>query len=97
MRNEKGQCLENSERSGEGRIVSIPYDQLSPDTLTAVIEEFVTRDGTNYGETEVPLEQKIRRVQRQLISGKALVLFDTETQTCNIVSRDDPAIKGRIW
>ena len=77
--------------------MSIPYDQLSPDTLTAVIEEFVTRDGTNYGETEVPLEQKIRRVQRQLISGKALVLFDTETQTCNIVSRDDPAIKGRIW
>jgi len=77
----------------EGRILSIPYDQLSPDTLRAVIEEFVTRDGTDYGEIEVPLEQKISQVYKELQSGKAVILFDTRDQTCNIFANDDPVLK----
>jgi len=78
-------------------IVIIPCDQLSPDTLRAIIEEFVTRDGTDYGETEVPLEQKIRQVYKELISGKALILFDTVEQTCNIVARENPAIRDLFF
>lgn len=42
--------------------VKIPYDQLSPEALHGVIEEFVTRDGTDYGEVEIPLETKIAQV-----------------------------------
>jgi len=76
--------------------VCIPYDQLSPDTLRAVIEEFVTRDGTDYGEIEVSLEQKVSQVSRELKSGKALILFDTGDQTCNIFAKDDPAIKDLL-
>jgi len=83
----------NSPSVGEDHIVRIPYDQLSPDTLRAVIEEFVTRDGTDYGEIEVPLEQKVRQVYKELRSGKALILFDTGDQTCNIFAKEDPAIK----
>jgi len=75
----------------------IPCDKLPPDTLKALIEEFVTRDGTDYGETEVPLEQKIRQVYKELISGKALILFDTVEQTCNIVARENPAIRDLFF
>ena len=91
---ETEQLLKNSDNSVDGRILRIPHDQLSPETLMAIIEECVTREGTDYGEMEVPLDRKIMQVHRDLISGKAFILFDTKDQICNIVSRDDPAIKG---
>ena len=55
--------------------VKIPYDQLSPEALQGVIEEFVTRDGTDYGEVEIPLETKVAQVMTQLRSGKAVIVF----------------------
>ena len=75
--------------NNKGSITKISYDQLHPETLEAVIEEFVTRDGTAYGETEVPLDRKIGQVRKQLKCGQAVILFDESTQTCNIVSKDD--------
>ena len=56
--------------------VKIPYDQLTPEALQGVIEEFVTRDGTDYGEVEVTLETKISQVLGQLKSGKIRVLVE---------------------
>jgi len=71
--------------------VKIPYDQLSPEALNGVIEEFVTRDGTDYGEKEISLETKISQVLGQLKSGKAVIVFDQESETCNILRSDDAA------
>jgi len=93
MANIKQRHQTNSQGYDKKRIFTIPYDQLSPDTLRAVIEEFVTRDGTDYGEIEAPLEQKISQVYKELKSGRALILFDARKQTCNIFSKDDPVIK----
>jgi len=74
-------------------IVRIPYDSLAPATLDAVIEEFVTREGTDYGATEVPLRQKIEQVRTEVLTGRAVILFDTVSRTCNIVQKDDPRMK----
>lgn len=68
--------------------VKIPFDQLSPEALRGVIEEFVTRDGTDYGEIEISLETKVSQILRQLKSGKAVIFFDQESGTCNIVGND---------
>ena len=76
------------------KAVKIPYDQLSPEALQGVVEEFVTRDGTDYGEVEVPLETKIAQVMAQLKSGKAVIVFDQETESCTVLRRDDPLIKA---
>ena len=73
--------------------LKIPYDQLSPEALNGVIEEFVTRDGTDYGEIEVSLENKINQVLNQLKSGKAVIVFDPESETCNILKSNDPLLK----
>lgn len=73
--------------------IKIPYDQLSQAALRGVVEEFVTRDGTDYGEVEVPLETKIFQVKAQLESGKAVIVFDQESQTCNILSSNHPVLK----
>ena len=69
--------------------VKIPYDQLSSKALKGVVEEFVTRDGTDYGEVEVSLETKVFQVLNQLKSGKAVIVFDQESETCNILRSDD--------
>ena len=74
-------------------IIKIPFNRLSPEILERVLEEFVTRDGTDYGKNEVLLETKIRQIKYQLEAGSAILVFDEKTETCNIFSSDDPAIR----
>ncbi len=66
-------------------------DQLSPEALRGLIEEFVTRDGTDYGAVERGVEEKVAQLTAQLRSGEARLVFDPETETANIVlARDLP-------
>ncbi len=71
----------------------IPFEQLSPQALKGVVEEFVTRDGTDYGESEVPLETKTRRIMDQLKSRKAVIVFDHRTESCTILESRHPAVR----
>lgn len=66
--------------------LDIPYDQLNPDTLRRMIEEFVTRDGADWAEVGCSLEDKVAQVLRQLRSKKIKVVFDLASQTANLVS-----------
>lgn len=70
--------------------VEIPPDQLSPEALRGLVEEFVSRDGTDYGAVERSLEQKVRDVLRQLERGEARIVFDPETESVNVVTSDQP-------
>jgi len=79
------------------KAVKIPYDQLSPEALQGVIEGFVTRDGTDYGEVEIPLETKIAQVMAQIRSGKAVIVFDQETESCTVLRSDDPLVRALGW
>jgi uncharacterized protein YheU (UPF0270 family) len=65
--------------------VQIPHDALSPEALRGVIEEYVTRAGTDYGAHEKPIDEKIADVERQLARGEAIIVFDVEAATTNIV------------
>ena len=76
--------------------VIIPVNRLSPEILQSVIEEFATRDGTDYAMTEATLETKIGQVKCQLEIGDTVLLFDQETQTCNIFFGDDPVVRGLV-
>ena len=67
----------------------VPYDQLAPQTLRAMIEEFVTRDGAVHGHDDVALESQIAAVQRQLRSGKVVIVFDHESESCTICPREE--------
>jgi uncharacterized protein YheU (UPF0270 family) len=56
-----------------------------------LVEEFVTRDGTDYGAVERGVSGKIAEVLAQLASGEARLVFDPDTETANIVvARDLP-------
>lgn len=66
----------------------IPWQALAPETLSRLIDEFVTRDGTDYGAHEARLTTKIEQVQRALERGEAEIAFDPETESCNIRPRE---------
>ena len=65
--------------------VEVPPEALSPLALRGAIESFVLREGTDYGERDVSLEDKVAAVQRQLERGEARILFDPVTETIDIV------------
>jgi uncharacterized protein YheU (UPF0270 family) len=65
--------------------VVVPYTELSPDLLQSVVEAFVLREGTDYGEREVSLEQKVAHVVRQLERGEAHIIFDPQSESVDIV------------
>jgi uncharacterized protein len=65
--------------------VEVPYSELSADLLNAVIESFVLREGTDYGEKELSLEDKVARVAAQLRRGEAKIVFDPESSSVTIV------------
>ena len=67
--------------------IVIPHAELTPDTLTGVIESFVLREGTDYGERDVPLETKVKQVRRQLERREAQIVFDPNTESIDIVVR----------
>ncbi len=62
----------------------IPHDALQPETLRRVVEEFVTREGTEYGRTDVGLEAKVASVCRQLEKGEAVLTYDSDSGTIGI-------------
>jgi len=66
-------------------LLVIPYRDLSPEALTGLIQEFVTRDGTDSGYTRGSLEENVAMVRRQLDTGQAVIVFDDRTKSCNIV------------
>lgn len=72
----------------------IPFQKLSKEALLGVIEEFVTRDGTDYGIIETDLDQKIDRVLRQLRKGEVFIVYDEMAETTNILSKEGAAKMG---
>jgi uncharacterized protein YheU (UPF0270 family) len=72
----------------------IPYQQLSPEALEGVIEQFVSRDGLDSGNVNISFDKKVTQVKQRLKSGKAFILYDEELQSCNIISKDDPSYKN---
>lgn len=65
--------------------VDVPHSELSADALRGVAEAFVLREGTDYGEHDVPFETKVQQVLRQLERGEAKIQFDPVTESVDIL------------
>ncbi len=66
----------------------VPWQAVQPETLDNLIEEYVTRDGTDYGEQETSLSRRVEQIRAKLQSGEAVLLFSESTGLCNIVAKD---------
>lgn len=64
--------------------MEIPWQKLTDETLTAIIEEFVTREGTEYGARDYSLAEKVAQVRAQLRDGKLGLDYDPDSATCQL-------------
>ena len=69
--------------------IIVPHDRLSAEALQKLIEEFVSRDGTDTGYIKLDLSERAAQVMRQIQKGTSLIVFDEKSQSVNIVSRED--------
>jgi uncharacterized protein YheU (UPF0270 family) len=67
--------------------VIIPWQELDVTTLENLIESFVLREGTDYGEQERSLAQKVADVRRQLQQGEVVLVWSELHETVNIMPR----------
>jgi len=70
--------------------IEVPPEALDPEVLRRLLEERVSRDGTDYGLHERSLEQKVAELMRALQRGEAVIRFDPADETVEIVLRDPP-------
>lgn len=63
----------------------IPYQQIEEHTLITLIEAVVLRDGTDYGDTELSLSEKVQMVLEQLKSGDAVIEYSEAHDSVNII------------
>lgn len=67
----------------------IPHQQLDKDTLYNLIESYVLREGTDYGEQEISIESKVAQVNQQLKNGEAMVFFSELHESVTIISKNE--------
>jgi len=67
----------------------IPWQSLSTESLRGVIEEVISREGTDYGLIETTLEQKVLQIRAQLERLEVTIVFDSELDSCSIVPITD--------
>ena len=66
----------------------IPLEQINEETLTAIIEEFILREGTDYGVIDASKADKIAQVKLQLQQGSAVIVYSELHESVNILPRD---------
>ena len=68
--------------------MEIPWQQLSEDALTAVLEEYASREGTEYGTHDYALADKVAQLRLQLANNRIWLDFDPDTGSCDLKVRE---------
>ncbi len=68
-------------------LIEIPWQELEGETLLALVEEFITREGTDYGDQEVSLQKKVDQVVLGIKQKQYVIVFDQEVESVHILTR----------
>lgn len=69
--------------------VIVPLEKISDEALDGLIQEFVLREGTDYGQHEVSLDKKNEQIKKQLLNGHIFIVFDPAEQSASIVRKEN--------
>lgn len=83
--NQNSDLLDSADRTP----IEIKPDQLSSEILNAIIEEFIQREGTDYGNHEVSLDLKTQQIKKQLHKNEILIVFDPTTESVNLMTKSE--------
>lgn len=67
------------------QFVEVPPERLQPEVLQALLEEYASRDGTDYGEQELSLSRKVSNLRQQIQQGDLLILYEVEGEHWDLV------------
>ncbi len=68
--------------------MEVPLERLEAGVLDAMLEEFASRDGTDYGLRELSLEEKVGNLKRQLQRGELAVVYDLDSEQWDLCTRE---------
>lgn len=71
--------------------IRVPAASLSREAIAGLVEEFITREGTDYGQSEYSLDDKRAAVMRQLERDEIAIVFDFESESTTLVTRRELA------
>jgi uncharacterized protein YheU (UPF0270 family) len=71
--------------------VEVPIGSLSAEALQRIVDDLVTRDGTDYGAVEKTREQKAAALLRLLERGEARLVFDPATESISVLTQQELA------
>ena len=78
-------CLPMAEEQEKEQFIQVPAERISPEALSAILDEFILREGTDYGHSDATLEDKRLKVQKQLSSGRAVIVYSTLTENTTLM------------
>ncbi len=70
------------------QFIEVPASALAEQTLLALLEEFASRDGTDYGVKELTLDEKVGRLRAQLDTSRIMLMYDSDSEQWDLVERD---------
>jgi hypothetical protein len=65
----------------------IPVDSIDNETLQSLVESFVLREGTDYGEVEITMQEKVDQIIEQLGLGDIVIEYSEEHESVNIIKK----------
>ena len=74
----------------------VPIEQLNSDILRNIAEDFITRDGTDYGEVELTLDEKVECLLVQVKQGDVLISFDEEAESITLIEANEARRLGLL-
>ncbi len=69
-----------------GRFVEVPHRMLPPETLEALLETFVTRQGYDTTDTGEGMRGWVVELRRQLERGELIIAHDLQTESTEVMT-----------
>lgn len=69
--------------------VRVPVERVPEEHLHALLEEYASRDGTDYGAEETCLEARVAHLLAQIRASKIQLLFDGDSEQWDILPADE--------
>ena len=69
--------------------IEVTPDQLSEAAMLGIIENFILREGTDYGSIEVSYEKKVEQIRRQIAKSEIRIVFDQSSESVSLLTDRD--------
>lgn len=78
-----------SEQEEQEKFVLVPRNALSSEALEGLVDEYILREGTDYGHGDKTMEQKRQSLFKQLDAKSVCIVFSTATENCTLMTAND--------